>query len=165
MKTNLDKALDYFAKIYYFVRPMNTRISVGTSSVRIKEPRDAVLWLLKIMETEGDSSHGRLFAVLSRSYPTLRPSGFSRLLSEMYRMGLVSREYNEKDSRRKVLRLTAKGEKVLKQIKAQRAELFEELFEGLTTSQRQVLMEALGVLAERSWKKAGREFTRADKSK
>jgi DNA-binding PadR family transcriptional regulator len=152
LESKNDSAADDLAKIYYFIPSIRESFTLGSTSIDVREPMDAVLWLLKIIQDEGDSSQRRLFKMLSRSFPTLDLSRFSRLLHETYRKGLVSREWNEVDNRLKILRLTPMGEKVVNKIKARRAALLDELFEDLSSSEKKILLKALHRLAEHTWR-------------
>lgn len=72
----------------------------------------------------------------------------SRLLARLDEQGLVVREKSERDGRRQVLRLTAKGRRAFAKLDRGSAGEWAELLEPLTDAERERLVGAMGAVRE-----------------
>lgn len=72
----------------------------------------------------------------------------SRLLGRLDEQGLVVRERSERDARRQVLRLTAKGRRAFAKLDRGSTEQWEALLDGLTDAERARLVGAMGAVRE-----------------
>lgn len=72
----------------------------------------------------------------------------SRLLARLDEQGLVARERSERDARRQILRLTAKGRRAFAKLDRGSTEQWEALLDGLTDAERARMVGAMGAVRE-----------------
>lgn len=91
----------------------------------------------------------------------LEKSSVSRLVQQLEQRGWVARERDARDSRLRLLRLTAQGEQITAQIQRHMFERHAELFQRLSARERAALLEGLTALRralrESPWRPAPAE--------
>jgi len=164
----VEVALGLFSKLYYFVPPIepfsvkvlpNKIREDGPSAIEIKEPLDAILWLLETLATEQMASNETccfqpdLYNLIQRLTGWDR-SKFTDELNKLLDTGLIdSKRRKDGDRRTNRLTLTPKGRKILNEIKTQRVAVITFLFQGQTPDQIEMMVLALGRMSEEMWKK------------
>lgn len=161
-------ALGFFPRLYYFVppiEPVNVRLlpdrieEDGPTTIEIKEPLDAILWLLEALaQDEKDSTdvccfQPELYNLIHRLTGWDR-SKFTDELNKLLDTGIIdSSRRSDGDRRSNKLTLTPKGKAVLRKIKEQRIEVINFLFEGQPSPQLEMMVFALEKMANSMWKK------------
>jgi DNA-binding MarR family transcriptional regulator len=98
---------------------------------------------LMLLDADGSSTVGDLAGDLGRSI-----SATSRLLDQMVRRGLVSRQEDEHDRRVKRVRLAELGQDLIARVQRRRAEAQLAVMAALTESERADVMRAMALLGE-----------------
>jgi hypothetical protein len=148
MDAAAETVLKAFAQLYYYIPTLakSLSITIGNNTIVISEPKDAVLWLCKLLTQHTGSLYCRyqdLEKLVVRWYPTARDN-FSGLLTELeYQDGCLKR-FLEKDvpdrtmviadkpdNRRKWVMLTPTGERVLERLRSKRQKDLLVLFRVL----------------------------------
>lgn len=80
---------------------------------------------------------------------SMHPTGATRLVHTLARRGLVRREGDEADGRRKRIVITDRGDMVLARLHAARYDRVVEFVEDLSAGQRSELSSIIGPIAER----------------
>ncbi len=75
------------------------------------------------------------------------PSTASRNLAGLQRAGLISRKHHSEDGRQTGIRLTPKGKRVAEALSTETLRAFSTLLEKVPRTERQPVVDALGVLA------------------
>ena len=154
--TPIDRALATFPKLYYYAPALPSTLTVRGKKVKVKAPRDAILWFLDILAREQGGEccpNGELQDLIQRCHPGLKPSGFSRYTRELKRAGLINKDFGG-DEKTKQLSLTKRGVEVLGAIKAHRREnVVKFLFERLKPNDQNALAAQLEAVAEQMWPK------------
>jgi DNA-binding MarR family transcriptional regulator len=165
-KDPIQEALRVFAKLYFFMPAMKPDIvQIGSETVAIKEPMDAVLWLLEELLTDTQDTkcpHSELMKLVLWWYPHWlgkEPADaisggrakFARAISPLVSQGLIDVQDVPKDRRQHSIMLTKKGKLVLASIKSQREKQIKVLFEKLTKTQQDTWVRALGEAAKITW--------------
>lgn len=154
--TPIDRALATFPKLYYYAAALPSTLTVRGKKVKVKAPRDAILWFLDVLAREQGGEcclNGELQDLIQRCHPGLEPSGFSRYTSELKKAGLINKDFG-KDEKNKQLSLTKRGTEVLDAIKAHRRQnAVKFLFEGLKPNEQQALAAQLEAVADQTWPK------------
>ena len=157
-RTPISRALACFPKLYYYVPPLPNRIPVGEESVYVKNPRDAILWLLETLANDAKKPYcqqAQLLDLIQRWYPGMTPARFSAITRDLEKKGFITKAHSSgKDNRPKQLALTKSGGDVLDAIKAhRRASVVEFLFQGLNNKRQEALAVSLERVAARFWPK------------
>jgi DNA-binding MarR family transcriptional regulator/predicted N-acetyltransferase YhbS len=127
-----------------FTRFYTNRIGVlrgGLHGSRHPLPEARVLY--ELGQADGPTEVATLRATLDMDGGQL-----SRLLGRLDEQGLVVRERSERDARRQVLRLTAKGRREFAKLDRGSAEQWDALLDGLTDAERARLVGAMGAVRE-----------------
>jgi MarR family transcriptional regulator, negative regulator of the multidrug operon emrRAB len=74
------------------------------------------------------------------------PANMTRIADALYRRGLITRVASERDRRRTILRLSASGEALVRELLPEAARRTTAIFEGIPESARGQLLEQLRVL-------------------
>jgi DNA-binding MarR family transcriptional regulator len=98
---------------------------------------------LMLLDAEGSSTVGDLANDLGRSL-----SATSRLLDQLVRRGLVSRQEDEYDRRVKRVALAEHGQELISRVQRQRAEAQLSVMAALSEADRADVMRAMTLLAE-----------------
>ena len=94
---------------------------------------------------------GELAESINRS-----PSATSRLIDGLVKRRLVEREVEEEDRRQKILRLTPRGQAVLRVVDRARAEQFLSAVRPLPTAERAIVAMGVAALATHAISRRGR---------
>ena len=96
-----------------------------------------------LLDAEGSSTVGDLAGDLGRSL-----SATSRLLDQLVRRGLVTREEDPDDRRVKRVALAEPGKALIERVQRQRAEAQLSVMAALSEAERADVMRAMALLAE-----------------
>lgn len=155
--TPISQALASFPKLYYYVPPLPTKLTIAGETILVKAPRDATLWLLEVLAQDEKKKYclqGQLLDLIRRCYPGMTAPAFSRLTNAMKADGLLTKSEDGGDTRQNRLALTRKGRTVLNAIKAHRRKnVVAFLFKGLESDEQQKLARNLVEIANRFWPK------------
>lgn len=157
-RSPITRALACFAKLYYYVPPLPERIPVHKESVYVKNPRDAIFWLLDTLAKDAKKPYcqqAHLLDLIQRWYPRMTPSRFSAITRDLEKKGYIKKtQFAARDGRPKQLALTKSGRDVLAAIKTHRRKtVVEFLFEGLDKAHQDALATNLEESADRFWPK------------
>jgi DNA-binding MarR family transcriptional regulator len=108
--------------------------------------------ILAVLDSDAPRSQAELAALCG-----LLPAQVVTVIDELERDGLAERRRDDDDRRRSVVRMTAKGRRMLAQADALAARIEEELLGHLDAGQRARLHEVLREAMEPSWPPAGAE--------
>jgi MarR family transcriptional regulator, negative regulator of the multidrug operon emrRAB len=98
--------------------------------------------LLTLYSRPGGVAHpGELCTSVARS-----PANMTRIADALYRRGLITRVTCERDRRRTILRLSARGEALVRELLPEAARRTTAIFEGVPEAERSRLLEQLRLL-------------------
>ena len=117
----------------------------------------AQMGTLMLLDAEGSSTVSDLANDLGRSL-----SATSRLLDQMVRRGLVSRQEDEYDRRVKRVTLAERGRELIGRVQRRRAEAQLAVMDALSETDRADVMRAMALLAEAATRRREAEQLSAD---
>ena len=128
-------------------------MTIGSKSLSIKEPTDAILFLLDILSAgdDGFCFQGKLEDLVRRWYGFATSSSFHKSLALLDDVGCIGKEPNPRDKRENKLRLTSMGKRVAARVRSDRTKAIDPLLralDGCAQTVRQELCKVLGTLVE-----------------
>ena len=162
-------ALRAFPKLYYFmppIEPFDFQITRAKSkgrtkkskaeTIKIKKPLDTILWLIDTLCTE-QAANGTAYC----SQPELqrlatrwtKTGSFNKEIARLYRAKLIQGRDFEHNRQIREVALTARGQRALDKIKAQRRKFIQLLFDKdkLSPEEIQTIASSIEVTAFATW--------------
>ena len=115
-------------------------VSDGLAAERYRKPHFTVLVALDELGTASQAALGRRLAI--------DRSDMVALINELERDGLVARDRDEQDRRRKLVRLTPAGTRMLERLDARVEQAQDALLAPLSAAERRELQRLLTLLVE-----------------